>query len=159
MDEFKKLLIKYDSGILYKSLENEHDPNGHSFPITLPRKKLILPNSKDSDPFGWAAKCIEEFRNHRPYILIPGTSFDLYGTRHGRGGGWYDRFLSKVPAEWLRIGVADKSQISKTRLEKKDWDQSVNWILVFDKSTWKAHLCEMPESDRRPMLGKHQFYH
>lgn len=64
----------------------------------------------------------------------------MHGTRRGKGGGWYDRFLSQIPPHWLRIGVADKSQISGTKLLGQEWDESVQWLAVRDGSSWYV-LC------------------
>ncbi len=36
-------------------------------------------------------------------IIIPMQGFDRTGNRMGRGGGWYDRFLQKIPAENPKI--------------------------------------------------------
>lgn len=43
-------------------------------------------------------------------ILVPAVAFDRRGYRIGYGGGYYDRFLPKVPRA-LKIGVAFTSQI------------------------------------------------
>ncbi len=37
-------------------------------------------------------------------IVVPGMGFDSHGNRLGRGKGFYDRFLEKVP-EKLKIGI------------------------------------------------------
>ena len=44
-------------------------------------------------------------------VLVPGLAFDPGGNRIGRGGGFYDRFLSKVPSSVLRIGVCLDEQV------------------------------------------------
>ena len=44
-------------------------------------------------------------------VIVPGLAFDRAGRRLGRGGGFYDRFLSTVPPEVLRIGVCFDEQI------------------------------------------------
>ncbi len=43
-------------------------------------------------------------------VLIPAVAFDRRGRRVGYGGGYYDRFLSKIPRA-ARIGVVFSSQI------------------------------------------------
>jgi 5-formyltetrahydrofolate cyclo-ligase len=53
-------------------------------------------------------------------ILLPGSVFDERGGRFGYGGGYYDRFLAKVPGA-ARIGLAfDLQIIEKAPLQEHD---------------------------------------
>lgn len=53
-------------------------------------------------------------------ILLPGSVFDERGGRFGYGGGYYDRFLAKVPTAH-RIGLAfDLQIVEKAPLQEHD---------------------------------------
>ena len=62
-------------------------------------------------------------------LFVPGSAFDVYGNRIGHGKGYYDRFLSKVPQETLKIGLAFDYQILP-RLPVEHYDIPVNCIIT-----------------------------
>ncbi len=137
LKELQEIVSLCNCSILYEALDDEINCFDN-FPLKIFDKKIILPNDKNSDPFEYAGKCIRLFIGEKPYLLIPGQRFDLAGTRHGRGGGWYDRFLAKLPRDWLRIGIANASQLYSS-LERKSHDQPVNWLLVQNGEIWQAY--------------------
>lgn len=96
----------------------------------LPEPVSTIPPDKNTDPFSLASKLTKRFEGIRICVLIPGTAFDMNGTRRGRGGGWYDRFLSSVPKEWIRIGVALPEWVSEKELKRESWDEPVDWLCV-----------------------------
>ena len=132
----KDRLSRCDAVVVYDSKDDEIDLADPSFPIRLPLTRIILPSDKNSDPFAWSLKCAVEFAGLDVFLLIPGKRFDMVGTRHGRGGGWYDRFLSKIPPSWLRIGVAPMSCISQIPLKREAWDEPMDWVLAVDGHNW-----------------------
>lgn len=44
-------------------------------------------------------------------VIVPGLAFDRRGHRLGRGGGFYDRFLARLPQTVRTIGVAFDLQL------------------------------------------------
>ena len=44
-------------------------------------------------------------------VLVPGIAFDRKGHRLGRGAGYFDRFLEKLPARIPRVGLAFRFQV------------------------------------------------
>jgi 5-formyltetrahydrofolate cyclo-ligase len=61
-------------------------------------------------------------------IFVPGVAFGLHGERVGMGGGYYDRFLARVP-DAIRVGLAFDFQLQE-RLEQNPWDQPMDWIVT-----------------------------
>ena len=44
-------------------------------------------------------------------VVVPGVAFDKKGNRLGRGKGYYDRFLKRLPSRTRAIGIAFDFQI------------------------------------------------
>jgi len=62
-------------------------------------------------------------------IVVPGVAFDTKKTRIGRGKGYYDRFLKKLPPGTITIGLAFKFQIL-VNLPKDSHDISVSKVIT-----------------------------
>ncbi len=64
------------------------------------------------------------------WLWAPGVAFDTEGRRLGRGGAFYDAFLSRLPAEVAVIGVAFDWQILDEPLPEDAWDRRVHAIVT-----------------------------
>lgn len=62
-------------------------------------------------------------------VIVPGLAFDRRGNRLGRGGGYFDRFLVRVPAEAPRVGLAFRFQVVN-RLPLESNDQPVTRVIT-----------------------------
>jgi hypothetical protein len=87
------------------------------------------------DPRAEALAAMESIRNAPAAVLMPGRRFDSLGTRLGQGGGWYDRFLARVPDAWLRVGFCFEDQFSPTPLKREVWDQPMDFVCVMNRET------------------------
>lgn len=61
-------------------------------------------------------------------VLVPGVAFTPDGRRLGRGGGDYDRLLTRYP-EALRIGLAYETQLLP-HIPEDPWDQRVHAVVT-----------------------------
>ena len=133
-----KILSACQAIVSYTPLNNEVDLGTLSINDFIPAKQISLPTDQNSDPFAWAEKCINRFDGLNVCVFIPGKLFDKTGTRHGRGGGWYDRFLSKIPKHWIRIGIATKKTFSGRALKRQVWDEPVDWVIITENNIVSA---------------------
>jgi 5-formyltetrahydrofolate cyclo-ligase len=49
--------------------------------------------------------------NQVDVVIVPGLAFTAAGDRLGQGGGWYDRFLSRIRVDCTMIGVGFQPQL------------------------------------------------
>ena len=61
-------------------------------------------------------------------VLVPGLAFDRRGHRLGRGEGYFDRFLARVPETTPTIGVCYDFQLVD-RLPNEPHDQAVGVVI------------------------------
>lgn len=61
--------------------------------------------------------------------IVPGLAFDAGGGRLGRGGGWYDRFLPRLRADAVKIGVAFEVQIVEG-VPVEGHDVRMDWVVT-----------------------------
>lgn len=72
--------------------------------------------------------CLE--REIKPDLaIIPGLGFARNGARLGRGGGWYDRMLAKLPERMFKIGVINECCFFPDLPQEKH-DKCVNLIVT-----------------------------
>ena len=64
-------------------------------------------------------------------FLVPGVAFTASGKRLGRGGGYYDKLLSKYP-DTLKIGITFNERIMQD-LPSESHDISMDYVFTNDK--------------------------
>ena len=65
--------------------------------------------------------------NEIDVALIPGLAFDLWGTRLGRGAGYYDELLQRMGRRPVRIGIVPAALVVD-RLPAEDHDEKVRFL-------------------------------
>jgi 5-formyltetrahydrofolate cyclo-ligase len=66
-------------------------------------------------------------------VLLPGLFFSPgSGARLGRGGGYFDRYLARVPRGVPRVGVALEWQL-RDELPIDDHDQFMDWVVTEER--------------------------
>jgi 5,10-methenyltetrahydrofolate synthetase len=97
---------------------------------SLPVSEYLVPTTKDVLPSEVGTFLKQKYAERPVVIFLPGRAFDSLGTRHGRGHGWYDRLLSNLPKDWVRVGVLNEAQFSEVPLVRQEWDQPVDFLLI-----------------------------
>lgn len=62
-------------------------------------------------------------------ILVPGLAFTRDGWRLGRGGGFYDRFLSQLPTSTVKLGICFDLQLVDA-LPTEPHDQRLDGVIT-----------------------------
>ncbi len=60
-------------------------------------------------------------------VVVPGIAFDREGYRLGYGGGYYDRFLARLPARVARVGLVPEALVLEA-LPREPWDVPVGFL-------------------------------
>jgi hypothetical protein len=133
-EEIRKILGEHSCVISYEPLVAEVNPF-----VVFPEFESVVaytiaPN-RELDPAEEARAAQSAARAERAIVLLPGRRFDAAGTRHGKGFGWYDRFLSAVPKDWLRVAFCFSDQFSAEPLVRAAWDEPVDFVCVVDKNS------------------------
>jgi len=81
-------------------------------------------------------------------VLAPGLAFDRRGYRVGYGGGHYDRYLARLEARAVRVGVAFHAQIVPSVPHGRE-DEPLDFV-VTDQETVD---CRAERSASRPAGG------
>ncbi|MBT8484653.1 MAG: 5-formyltetrahydrofolate cyclo-ligase [Phycisphaerales bacterium] len=68
-------------------------------------------------------------------VVVPGLAFDTYGRRLGRGGGFYDRFLSRLRRSATTVGLAFDRQVVD-EVPVQEHDVSVDAIVTERRATY-----------------------
>jgi 5-formyltetrahydrofolate cyclo-ligase len=74
-----------------------------------------------------AAQCAAMPLNQLDLVLVPGLAFDRFGSRLGRGRGFYDRLLGEVSG--VKCGICYQGQLLES-LPTEGHDVSVNFIVT-----------------------------
>lgn len=82
------------------------------------------PKAKPREPNGAVIS-----QNPPAVVLVPGVAFTAEGSRLGRGGGFYDRFLRTLPQSTLRIGVGFSTQVTQV-LPMEKHDEPMSYLLT-----------------------------
>ena len=69
-------------------------------------------------------------------VILPGLAFTRKGSRLGRGGGYYDRFLSILPLDTLKIAVAFETQLHQ-EIPTNSHDIAVD-VIITDRNEYSC---------------------
>jgi len=128
--------------ITYTPLKDEIDPFTAPLSFHSVSKYITISQDPMTNPDAVAQHIMNRFDHDKVCILIPGQLFDIFGSRKGRGGGWYDRFLSKINSEWIRIGITERAHFRVKKIDCNPWDERMDAVYVYNvhNNTWEEYF-------------------
>lgn len=136
------LYKKARSVFVFISYRSEVDTKGIIDDILADGKKLLVPLVKGSEMIAVEVKGIDDLEPNKMGILepkdgeevtevdltlTPGLAFDKAGYRLGYGGGYYDKFFSKV--DTIRMGIGYYDQFVES-LVHEDYDKPLQYLVT-----------------------------
>jgi len=109
------------------------------------------PDSLETHPYGFRqpnAKAEPIDHGDIDVVLLPGLAFDGHGGRLGRGGGYYDRLLGRLPESTARVGVTSRGAVVD-EVPVDSHDARVDWIVTETNIGWSGQ--QLPEPAQRVM--------
>lgn len=78
------------------------------------------------------SRCVSQEELCGLVVFVPAVLLDQTGNRLGRGGGWYDRALTSLGKDVIRIALAYEFQLIE-EVPTDKWDCSVDFIMTEDR--------------------------
>ena len=101
--------------------------------ITLPNKTQTV-DSSDILNINQIRARMHLSEKHKGLILVPGLAFTEFGTRLGRGAGYYDQLFNLMGnallADFISIGICRKTQLVE-ELPQQPHDKKVRMVIAF----------------------------
>ena len=101
--------------------------------ITLPNKTKTVDTS-DILNINQIRARMHLSEKHKGLILVPGLAFTEFGTRLGRGAGYYDQLFNLMGnallADFISIGICRKTQLVE-ELPQQPHDKKVRMVIAF----------------------------
>ena len=101
--------------------------------ITLPNKTQTV-YSSDILNINRIGDRMHLSEKHKGLILVPGLAFTEFGTRLGRGAGYYDQLFdlmgNALLADFIPIGICRKTQLVE-ELPQQPHDKKVRMVIAF----------------------------
>lgn len=80
--------------------------------------------------FGIPEPQTEKYEGKIDVVIVPGVGFDRMGVRLGRGGGYYDRFLSNL-RHAKKLGVGYRFQLV-AKIPHNFYDKKMSEVIISD---------------------------
>jgi len=136
------LYVSFGSEVMTKPIIDDLLSRGKRvfIPVTVPKTKALIVSELKSyeddlvvGHFGVMEPKEEALRPVEPSILdlviVPGVAFDRNGYRIGYGGGYYDRFIPRLPQKTTTVSLAFDMQLIE-KIPTSEYDMAVEYIIT-----------------------------